>query len=75
MVNLMRILLLILFCNLTPVYGQIKGEITIKTNSNDCEVFIDGVKKGKGKSVKITVDPKKMFSQIRVEHIGYNKEK
>lgn len=71
MKNLLSVLFLSLICNLAPVYGQTKGEITIKTNSNDCEIFIDGVKKGHGKSLKIIVDSQKMFSQIKVERKGY----
>ena len=43
----------------------------LKTNADDCEVFVDDVKVGTGKSVKILLDKKHILKQIKVTRPGY----
>jgi hypothetical protein len=44
---------------------------TIKTNAEDCEVFVENVKVGTGKSVKVTFDKNFYLKQIKVTRPGY----
>ena len=43
----------------------------INTNADDCEVFVDDVKVGTGKSIKILLDKKHILKQIKVTRPGY----
>lgn len=68
---LFRVVLILLFFNNAIVFAQTKGVFTIKTNSSDCEVFVDDVKIGTGTLVKVNIDPKKLLRQIKVVRAGY----
>lgn len=66
-----KVSLILLIFNSVSLKGQTKDVFTIKTNSSDCEVFVDDVKIGTGTEVKVSIDPKKLLRQIKVVRAGY----
>jgi len=68
---LFKVVLILLFFLSEKGYGQSKEVFTVKTNSSDCEVFVDDVKVGTGTIVKVNIDPKKVLRQIKVTRAGY----
>ena len=62
-------LFLICLCSL---YQYLEAQsFLIKTNAEDCEVFVDDVKAGTGKSVNFLLDKKNTMKQIKVTRPGY----
>ena len=68
-INLL-VLLVLIFIGVRS-NAQEGSDFIVKTNSIDCEVFVDGAKVGAGELVKVPVDPKKILRQIKVTRPGY----
>lgn len=71
---LFRVLLFLFFLNNAIVFGQATSILNIKTNSNDCIVFINDNKVGTGKSINAVLKRDAGIHQIRVDREGYKSE-
>ncbi|MFN0189299.1 MAG: S1C family serine protease [Bacteroidia bacterium] len=62
-------LFIVCFCSINQLAKA--QSFLINTNADDCEVFVEDVKVGTGKSIKILLDKKHILKQIKVTRPGY----
>lgn len=62
-------------CMLSSEMLQAQSQLfTIRTNADDCEVYVDDKKAGTGKQVKVDFGKTSAMKQIRLERKGYKTE-
>ena len=60
------------FISLCSCFQSVKAQsFLINTNADDCEIFVDDVKVGTGKSINFLLDKKNTMKQIKVTRPGY----